>query len=244
VAKHGEQFVMIFTEFMDEPAWRAMSPHARWVYVSLKRRYNTKQGNAVYLSGRIASKEVGFNKDTIGKCYRELQYYGFIVEVTGAHLGVEGKGVAARWRLTEMHYHHEAPTRDYKKWCGEPFHEQKSPKFYRRKKTGSRPTASDTLSDGFGHPRPTASDTTPPNCPTASDTPAKKCPTASDISSYHLSGVRKRGKRKPAGKANGHAEHASPKPPAPPEIPNPSSDNDGTLAELLSDIDEIISKLN
>src|SRR5262249_34579278 len=36
-------------------------------------------------------------------------------------LGVEGKGQAPRWRLTELGYMNEPPTRDYARWNGTPF---------------------------------------------------------------------------------------------------------------------------
>jgi len=48
-------------------------------------------------------------------------------------LGVEGKGVAPHWRLTELGYMQDPPTRDFLKWNGEVFHEQKSPAHYKRR---------------------------------------------------------------------------------------------------------------
>jgi hypothetical protein len=47
-------------------------------------------------------------------------------------LGVNGKGKAPHWRLTEVGYMHEPPTKDFLKWDGEMFHEQKSPEYYKR----------------------------------------------------------------------------------------------------------------
>jgi hypothetical protein len=35
--------------------------------------------------------------------------------------------------LTDVPYHGEQPTRDFDRWGGEPFHEQKSPKHYQQK---------------------------------------------------------------------------------------------------------------
>jgi hypothetical protein len=201
--KNHQQFVMLFVEFTDEPAWRAMSPEARLLYVALKRHYNSKQGNAVYLATRAAAEGLGFGKNIVARCYRELVYYGFIVEITGACLGVDGKGKAARWRLTEMHFHHETPTRDYRRWSGEKFHEQKPPSYYQKKrpfgiraKTESRPTRRDTVSSPSGHPCPTRQDTTTPNCPDGRDKGNHQtCPDGRDISSSPSVGVLKR-KRK------------------------------------------------
>jgi hypothetical protein len=41
------------------------------------------------------------------------------------HLGVEGRGKAPHWRLTELGYMHEPPTRDFDRWNGKPFAEKK-----------------------------------------------------------------------------------------------------------------------
>ena len=59
--------------------------------------------------------------------------YGHKIRNNG-RLGVEGKGKATHWRLTELGYMHEPPTRDFLKWDGEMFHEQKSPAYYKRQK--------------------------------------------------------------------------------------------------------------
>ena len=37
------------------------------------------------------------------------------------YLGVEGKGRAPRWRLTEIGYMREPPTAEFKRWNGKKF---------------------------------------------------------------------------------------------------------------------------
>jgi hypothetical protein len=61
---------------------------------------------------------VGFEPTTFRPWFRELQHYGFIVMVTPGVLGVEGKGKAPRWRLTELGYMREPPTHDFRRWMG------------------------------------------------------------------------------------------------------------------------------
>jgi hypothetical protein len=116
-------FVPLLKDTMASPAWRAMSPSARCVYIALKQRYssNFKNNRRLYLSVRQAAKEVGVNKDTAARCFREIQHYGFGVTTSGACLGVDGKGKAAHWRLTEVGYMTEPPTRDFLRWDGTPF---------------------------------------------------------------------------------------------------------------------------
>jgi hypothetical protein len=115
-------------------AWRAMSPYAREVYITLKSRYGieAKNNGRIYLSTRDGAEETGFNDKTIGRSLRELQHYGFIVMTEPGCLGVNGKGNAPHWRLTELGFMHDSPTRDFLKWSGELFHEQKSPDYYKR----------------------------------------------------------------------------------------------------------------
>jgi hypothetical protein len=99
-------FVPYFKETMREPAWQTMSLGARMLYLHLKARYNLQSHNngKIYLPTRIAAKELGSGLSQIGRWFRELQHYGFIVMMAGGCLGVDGKGRAPRWRLTELGY--------------------------------------------------------------------------------------------------------------------------------------------
>jgi hypothetical protein len=143
-------FVPMLKATMKEPAWIALSHGARSLYVALKSRHNSKLGNAVYLSARVAAQEIGSNKDYVTRWFRELQYYGFIVMVSPGHLGVEGRGKAPHWRLTEEWYLGEPPTRDYQRWDGSSFQEQKSPQHYLSKKQNPVPQTGDRVSLKLG----------------------------------------------------------------------------------------------
>jgi hypothetical protein len=121
-------FVMVTNQVLDSPAWRATSHGARNLYIALKRRYssNRKNNGKIYLPQRKARKEIGSGSSQIARWYRELQYYGFIVIMTPGCLGVEGKGKAPHWRLTEVAYMRgtsskgmtDMPTMDFLKWNG------------------------------------------------------------------------------------------------------------------------------
>jgi hypothetical protein len=65
---------------------------------------------------------------------RELTFYGFIVMSNPGCLGVEGRGKAPHWRLTEIGYMTDPPTRDFLRWDGVVFHEQKNLSHYLKKK--------------------------------------------------------------------------------------------------------------
>lgn len=127
-------FVPMLIDTMASPAWKAMSANARVVYIALRSRYGHKIRNngRIYLSARDGQADTGLSRNIVARGLRELKHYGFIVPTKGHCLGVEGKGGATHWRLTELGYMHEPPTRDFLKWNGELFHEQKSPEYYKR----------------------------------------------------------------------------------------------------------------
>jgi hypothetical protein len=127
-------FIPILISTRKSPAWRALSPYAREVYHSLRSRYSidARNNGRIYLSTRDGAEETGFNEKTIARSLRELQHYGFIVMTERGCLGVNGKGKAPHWRLTELGCMLDPATRDFLKWDGELFHEQKSPEYYKR----------------------------------------------------------------------------------------------------------------
>jgi len=128
-----QPFVPLLKETLKTPAWRAMSHGARSLYVALKARYSSNFHNngKLYLSTRDAAEELGSGLEEIGNWFRELQHYGFIVQMRRGHLGVEGKGLAPHWRLTELggtlNGIESSPTRDFLKWNGTKFQRRTRP---------------------------------------------------------------------------------------------------------------------
>jgi hypothetical protein len=116
-------FVPLLKETLASPAWRAMSHGARSLYVALKAQYNSKLHNngRIWLSVRDAAEELGSHRDQVARWFRELQFYGFIVMTSLGCLGVDGRGKAPHWRLTELGYMRDVPTRDFLKWDGTRF---------------------------------------------------------------------------------------------------------------------------
>ena len=116
-------FVPLLKDTLDSPTWRALSHGARSLYVALKRRYNMQAHNngRLYLSHRKAGEEIASSSSEVTRWFRELQYYRFIVMQKPGGLGVYGKGQAPRWRLTELGYMKEPPTRDFTRWNGVSF---------------------------------------------------------------------------------------------------------------------------
>jgi hypothetical protein len=111
------------------PAWKALSLGARFLYVALKGQSSNAK-NTAYLSYRRAAEELGIKSlHKIGEWFRELEHYGFIVLVRHGSLGVEGKGKAPLWRLTEKGdaASGERETQDYLRWDGVLFEPKRRP---------------------------------------------------------------------------------------------------------------------
>jgi hypothetical protein len=111
---------------MDTPAWRALSHGARSLFVALKGKVyyrDSRINGRIWLSQRDARKQLNSSTNSIARWYRELQHYGFIVQTRGGSLGVDGKGRAPHWRLTELDtpFLQEPATKDYLKWNGVKF---------------------------------------------------------------------------------------------------------------------------
>jgi hypothetical protein len=167
-------FVPLLKETLQSAAWRAMSPSARVLYIALKARYSIKLRNngRIYLSVPQAAEETGLNKDTMARAFRELEHYCFIVQTKGGCLGVEGKGKAPHWRLTELGYMTNPPTKDFLRWNGAKFRNPKnktlSENFGRTVRRFRTPLSEDLgqsdreVSENFGH-------TADPACPEISD---------------------------------------------------------------------------
>ena len=103
-SKHGKidgQFVPLLHATLDCPAWKVASHGARSLYVALKRRH-PRERNTAFISYRTAQKELTASPSKIREWFAELEHYGFIVLHLPGSLGVDGKGKAPHWRLTEL----------------------------------------------------------------------------------------------------------------------------------------------
>src|SRR5215469_16593557 len=119
-------FVPLLKDTIKTEAWKALSHGARSLYAVLKGRYNNKLQNSVFVSTRVAKEELGRgSRNNVLIWFRELEHYGFIVEVSPAHHGVNGQGKAPHYRLTEEWHLGKEPTRDFLRWDGSPFTEKR-----------------------------------------------------------------------------------------------------------------------
>ena len=81
----------------------------------------------LFLSARDGAKELRTRPNNIGRWFDELEHYGFLVMLPGPHLGSDGEGQSARYRLTDRYFHGKPPTREFDKWSGEVFRPRSVP---------------------------------------------------------------------------------------------------------------------
>ena len=79
----------------------------------------------MFLSARDGAKRLRTRANNIGQWFDELEHYGFLVMLQGHHLGSDGEGQSAHYRLTDRYFHNKPPTRDFEKWSGEIFSPKK-----------------------------------------------------------------------------------------------------------------------
>src|SRR5262249_15671847 len=116
-------FVIVPKAILGAPAWRSMSPAARLLWIELRHplRHNLLYNGKRFRSCRDAAEAIGINKSTACEAIAENEHYGFLRKTRGGFLGIDGRGIAAAYRFTDLAYGSHPPTLDYQKWNGELF---------------------------------------------------------------------------------------------------------------------------
>ena len=112
-------FVAVLKPTLKDPAWLDLTFGAWCLYIALKSRYTGANNGLFYLGVRKAAAELKASRSSTERWFKELQDHGFIKITTPPSLGLEGKGKATCWRLTEIGYMGQRPTRDFKEWAPE-----------------------------------------------------------------------------------------------------------------------------
>jgi hypothetical protein len=120
-------FTAVFRHTTKTAAWKALSVGAKATFVALQSLHNDKAQNAVWISARDGVEKFGLgpNKNRVGTWLNELEHFGFVVMVQGAHLGLSGKGKSAHYRLTDRYHAGKPPTYDFQMWDGVLFEPKK-----------------------------------------------------------------------------------------------------------------------
>jgi hypothetical protein len=93
--------------------------------MEIKLRFDRAAESAVGMSARQAAKLLNTTDFHIAiRMLKQAVHYGFLVKTSDGHLGVNGKGVAAQFRLTDEPYLGQPATLDFKRWNGTLFEEK------------------------------------------------------------------------------------------------------------------------
>src|SRR5262249_31355546 len=114
-------YVAIPKRITEAPGWREMSPWARLLWIDLRGwlRNDGLNNGKVHRACREAAKTLGFDKKTIVRGFAELEHYGFLRKTAPGFLGGDGRGIAAKYRFTDLAHGTHPATQDYEKWDGE-----------------------------------------------------------------------------------------------------------------------------
>jgi hypothetical protein len=98
--KGGLPFVQLHNWLLDSPAWRALSPNARCVYLAVKRHYDGKNNGSISFSARQAGDAIGTSHHTGNRALAELIEAGFIEITEDSNFDRKVK-IARSYLLTE-----------------------------------------------------------------------------------------------------------------------------------------------
>ena len=108
------------------PAWRALSPAARVVYMEIKLLCYAQGGKrlnnngAVFRSPRNMAADTSLSVKVVSAAYAELQAKGWLIATKVWRKGFDGKGRTTNWRLTMLPSGakppHSPPTREPELW--------------------------------------------------------------------------------------------------------------------------------
>jgi hypothetical protein len=155
-------FVPLLCETAKTPAFKMLSFGARWLFMGLTAQLKNDNSNngRVFLSQRKAAEWLGRKDRTeIANFYRELEHYGFLVKTSAGCLGVEGKGKAPHYRVTDRKACNgrgeiEPPTGEFLRWDGTVFEPHKRPS--RRWNADKAEALKNRIPDGTYQPPRTA----------------------------------------------------------------------------------------
>jgi hypothetical protein len=114
-SRRKERFVKLMHWMLDTPAWRALTPAARALYVELARRYNSFNNGGISMSVREAAFLVHIAKDTASKAFYELEKKGFIKRNVCGSFNWKLKH-ATTWILTEFDLGDAPATKEFARW--------------------------------------------------------------------------------------------------------------------------------
>lgn len=110
-------FTLLTHHLQDSLAWRTLSPQGRAVYLEVARIYNGHNNGFLGLGVRRAADLANVNKDTAGRCFKDLLGRGLIAVGTPSSFATNNR-LACEWRLTAFKCDrtHQPATKEFQSW--------------------------------------------------------------------------------------------------------------------------------
>lgn len=114
----GPRFVKLEHWMLKTPAWQALPPASRALYLELAQRYNGYNNGEISMSVREAARLLHIAKDTATKSFHELEEKGFIRRNVCGSFNWKMRH-ATTWILTEHSFADRLPTKEFARWPSE-----------------------------------------------------------------------------------------------------------------------------
>lgn len=111
------RFLKLEHWMLKTPAWRALSPAPRALYVELAQRYNGSNNGEISMSVREAADLVHIAKDTATKAFNDLEEKGFVRRNQCGSFNWKLRH-ATTWILTEFPVGETPATKEFARWHG------------------------------------------------------------------------------------------------------------------------------
>lgn len=101
----SEHWTKMIRSTMETPAWRALTATAQALYPWLKLEWKGPKANnngRISLPVRVAAERLGCNMKTAARAFHDLQAKGFLILIEHGRMGIEGKGAAPTYEITEL----------------------------------------------------------------------------------------------------------------------------------------------
>lgn len=110
-----ENYVQLRYWLIDSPAWGALKPSERALFIQLKRRFNGSNNGQIGLSCREAAKLCKINADTASKGLRRLTEIGFTKVRKQGAFSVKFRQ-STEYELTDEACEGRPATKDFMSW--------------------------------------------------------------------------------------------------------------------------------
>lgn len=116
-SKVEARHVRLYHSMLVCPAWFALSPNERCVYIEIAQRYNGANNGFIAYAVREGADALRLSKNTVARCIERLIALGFLEIVVKGSFNFK-KGHATEYRLTDFACNrtNQLPSKTFMRW--------------------------------------------------------------------------------------------------------------------------------